>query len=108
MLCVFGLLASTNMEGASGLLTFRSKSSPEKTQKVSLVARRLIKILRVPTCPSSWSKARALYAVIKGESKDSSSLLLNSTVNISSYERLRKASTCGKLEYFPPSYLLKK
>lgn len=72
------------MDGDSGLLTLRSKSSPENTQKVSLVASRLMKILSVPTCPSSWSNARALNAVMNGESRDSSSLLLNKTVNISS------------------------
>src|SRR5690606_28077398 len=60
ILCVLGSLASTSMPGDLGDDIFRLKSSPEKTQNVSLVAMREINILSVPTCPSSWSNAFAL------------------------------------------------
>src|SRR5690606_33883288 len=45
---------------------------------------------------------------MNGDKREASSWLLNSTVKICSYERLRKASTWGRLEYRPSSCLLKK
>jgi len=53
MSCVPGSDARIIMEGWSLSVIFNSTSSPEKTQKLSLVANLDRNIFKVPTCPSN-------------------------------------------------------
>ena len=78
---------------------------PLNTQKDSLVASLDNCTFRLAICPSNWSTAPDLYAASNGETSDFNSGSEKRTLNNTSYSWLRKASTCGKSEYLPFSYL---